>query len=693
MLKKARLSIASSPAEVYKSYLKNKYLERKMVDDGKWPLLPAKKYINLAVIGREQLNPGMSVDTSKALLYGDISDIKQRSGIKLRDIAVPDEDGVLPKFVLVEGAPGVGKSTFAWEACRKWAEGEILKDFELVILVKLRDDSIRKATCLGDLIQYPRDLTIQQTVIDEITKSGGKGVLLLLEGYDELPAPLREKDSLFREVIKGTGQFQEGTILVTSRHWASQPFLLPHSTSRRVSQHIEILGFTERDISDYLKCTLENCPDLLHNIEQYLQLHPHIHSMMYIPLNCAIIVEVYRYNKERNSIIPKTMTELYSSLVRSLLLRHICELPEYRDKCVTLEDFSNLPTCIENHFRKMCKVAYRGIFQKTQKIIFSADDIPSDLDTLGLMQSSMELHVDVGAKKSFNFLHLTIQEFLAACHITLFSLHDQTKFFAHYEDTMVIRFLAGLSPPSLESSLVDTSSSSVLKLKIEDIHRLFEAKLKPPQGYVVGDPREPIVNPFSSYVLGHLIANSKCHWDVFIGGKKEIGTIQMFVHGILDKGEGSFESELTLHVKIENYVHCDVEKLFNVPIAIEQLELKPYFEDRSSSEAAFLHPFAAGGDSEAGIKHLCLSKLKFSHVEAEKLKHFLSSTESVVILSLAYCRFNSKSIITVFQGVNLCKSIRRLNLFLSPHYEHHCDIIFETLRINRLLGAGRFNLN
>lgn len=134
------------------------------------------------------------------------------------------------------GRTGVGKSTFAWEACRKW---EILMDFQLVILVKLRDES----TCLGDLIQYPCNSTVRQKVIEEVTKTGGIGVLLLLEGYDELPASLRDKDSIFKDVIKGN-QLQEGTLLLTSRHWASQPFLLPHSTNRRVSQHMALLKKT-----------------------------------------------------------------------------------------------------------------------------------------------------------------------------------------------------------------------------------------------------------------------------------------------------------------------------------------------------------------------------------------------------------------------------------------------------------------
>lgn len=497
-------------------------------------------------------------------------------------------------------------------------------------------------------------------------------------------------------MIKGN-QLQEGTLLLTSRHWASQPFLLPHSTNRRVSQHIEILGFTEEDIGKYLRCTLKNSPGLLHDMEQYLQLHPHIHSMMYIPLNCAIVLEVYRHSKKQNSLIPRTMTELFSSLIRSLLLRHICELPEYRDTIVALEDLRNLPVCIKYHFRRLCRLAFWGIFQKTQQIIFSADDLPSGLNTLGLMQSSMELYVDVGAKKSFNFLHLTIQEFLAACHIALFPIKDQEWFFACYEDddnTMVVRFLAGLSPPALKNGLVDTGSSSVLKLRIEDIHRLFEAKLQPPQRDVLNDPNEPIVNQFSSYILGYLIANSSCQWDVFIGGKREIRTIQMFTHGILDKKDGHFESKLTLHVKIEDYIHSDVAELLNVPIAIKQLELRPYFENKTFSEDMLLHPaIDADNNSGIGIKHLCLSKLKFNCDEAEKLRLYLSNATSITSLSLVYCKFKSKSNINaldhVLEGVNACKSIQKLNLFFSPHFEHQYGSIFGMLERSKSLTELR----
>ena len=433
-----------------------------MPNYGKWPNLPSKKYINLTVIEKAQR---ATLDNSSALVYGNIQAVRRKSNISFQDVAKCDENGILPRFVLVEGAPGVGKSTFAWEACRKWVEGEILEDFELVILIKLRDDSIRKATCLGDLIQYPRDPTIRLAVIDEITKSGGKGVLLLLEGYDELPTSLRDEASLVRQVINGD-QFDAGTVLVTSRHWASQPFLLPSNTSRPVSQHIEILGFTGENINNYFSSILEEEPSLLIDFQQYLEICPHIYSMMYIPLNCAIVVDVYRHSKKENTIIPKTITELYLSLTQSLLLRHT--YPEYER--ITLVD---LPLSIKSNFDNLTKLAYKGICLNQRQVIFTEEELPCGLDTLGFMQSSMEQHVDEGVKKSFNFLHFTIQEFLAAYHIfSHHSLDSQVEAFSDNDKGMVATFLAGLSPSSLLKSLYK-------KIFLENdihIHRLFEAR-------------------------------------------------------------------------------------------------------------------------------------------------------------------------------------------------------------------------
>ena len=50
-------------------------------------------------------------------------------------ILMNTEEGRAVRCVLVEGAPGVGKSTLAWEVCHKWEELETVKQYELVVLV------------------------------------------------------------------------------------------------------------------------------------------------------------------------------------------------------------------------------------------------------------------------------------------------------------------------------------------------------------------------------------------------------------------------------------------------------------------------------------------------------------------------------------------------------------------------------
>ena len=85
--------------------LPEEYLEQKMPNYGKWPNLPSKKYINLTVIEKAQK---ATLDYSSALVYGNIQAVRRKSDISFQDVVKCDENGVLPRFVLVEGAPGVG---------------------------------------------------------------------------------------------------------------------------------------------------------------------------------------------------------------------------------------------------------------------------------------------------------------------------------------------------------------------------------------------------------------------------------------------------------------------------------------------------------------------------------------------------------------------------------------------------------
>ena len=416
----------------------------------KWPQVKSKKYINLALIQKEDITKRETDQFTTATIHGNIDNIKKtKRAIDIGEIAqLPDESQ--SKCILVEGAPGVGKSTFAWKVCRKWGKGKLLQQYKLVLILRLRDKNVRAAKIIPDLFQYHND-QIQQAAVGEIKRTGGKGVLLLFEGYDELPDKWRTEDSILLDVITGK-ELPEATVLITSRPWASE--FLHLKCKRYISQHIEILGFTKDNIQSYLENTTASDPSLLAGLKDYISCYPHIGSLMYIPLNSAIVVVVYRNSRKDESLVPKTMTELYSSLVRSLLLRYLLDHPVHgKNRRWRVRSFSNLPPDVYQQLCELGKLAYIGIVRR-QQVIFS--DLPEDFETLGLTHCSPELYIDEGATVSYNFLHLTVQEYLAAFHLSQQPVENQITCFQQHKlfkglnislNTcfhMVLLFLCGL---------------------------------------------------------------------------------------------------------------------------------------------------------------------------------------------------------------------------------------------------------
>ena len=149
---------------------------------------------------------------------------------------------------------------------------------------------------------------------------------------------------------------------------------------------------------------------------------------MNIPINCAIVVEVYR-SLAAVSTGPKTMTQLYQALVMTLLLRYLMSHPNYRNTQWTITRFEDLPNPIYQQLKQISQLAYTGMMN-FQQLIFS--DLPSNFETLGLLQKVAEFYPHRGQSVSYNFLHLTLQEFLAAYHISLMDNKEQERHFLEF---------------------------------------------------------------------------------------------------------------------------------------------------------------------------------------------------------------------------------------------------------------------
>ena len=217
--------------------------------------------------------------------------------------------------IIVEGIPGVGKSTLARELGRRWGKKEILQHFELVIVLRLRDERVQKAHTMSELFYHPNPV-IQQSIFDWMSTTLGDKVLLILDGYDELPSELQIGDrSVFARIIKGE-ELPKLTVLVTSRPSANRNL---HQLCTAKCQYIEVVGFGEKEIRAYIEHAFK------HNLEQmkaclsYIEQRPHIHSLMYVPINCAIVAELFMQNKGKP---PQTLTEVYTALTNTLLQRH-----------------------------------------------------------------------------------------------------------------------------------------------------------------------------------------------------------------------------------------------------------------------------------------------------------------------------------------------------------------------------------
>ena len=103
-------------------FLKDCY-RQPLPDDDKLLTTASKHYIQLAVISREGITCKEADEFTKKSLHGLVEKIlRKKAPIALKDILKPREDGKPVRCVLVESAPGIGKSTLAWEVCHKWEE-------------------------------------------------------------------------------------------------------------------------------------------------------------------------------------------------------------------------------------------------------------------------------------------------------------------------------------------------------------------------------------------------------------------------------------------------------------------------------------------------------------------------------------------------------------------------------------------
>ena len=658
----------------YKSYLQSCYKARALAPADKYlPTLQAP-YINLAMIKRGHHGSDAKDEFTRRTLHGGVDQIlASKTPINIEDMLVPEQrhgdahgdasssvrvsrsainpspfskvqrflhsiglsTSLPPKmaedrgsqqelkpvrFILVEGPPGIGKSTFAWEVCRKWDEIETLRDYHTVVLLKLREKWVLNATKLSDLFRYPSEPKKSRNIAKDLTRTHGRSLLLVLDGFDEVSHSFHEtsviKSILCRQLLP------ECTIILTTR--PSAKHTLESICQPPVDKHVEIIGFTEEERVRYITEVFSKEPELEVNFLKYMFLVPHIKSMMYIPLNCAIIAQVY-YESQQSShylAIPRTKTQLYKALTHSLLVRHMkmkesnCENSGMYPEGLNKEDMDK--------FKVLAKFAFDSYHckGKSKKVTFFKEDIPEGLVHFGFMNGSTEMYAGKGVEQAFSFLHLSLQEYLAAWHLAhSYSIGCQVAYHSLAVDGSQTRVRLAYSRPhevyigsdkeeaAFKSSLAPLGESLVepavfwsgitglrskkiyLSYHTQDsqvlLRSLYEAQNKfiIPRYFTAETSRRRVIigsgynrqvtsgscfalvhskslsTPYDCYALSYCLAHSSDQFslDIYINGDDDVSLVETFVKGLED--HCTFTTPLVEHLRV--WLITESEKISN----------------------------------------------------------------------------------------------------------------------------------
>ena len=346
--------------------------------------------------------------------------------VQMTDAFMPHEECDEPRVVLIEGQPGMGKTTYCQKLAYDWSVEYISAEacfpqVKMLLLLKCRDMKTADIEEAIDdqLLPLDADKKEKENFFHFIRCNQSK-ILLVLDGLDELPENLLK--GLFpliqRKILSNT------YLMLTARHEAGM----------RVRRHcdtlLEIVGFTKEDADSYITKYFSNHedPSLAAKLIEKLDREKQLRELSSNPLNTALLCLLCEDTK---GVFPSNQTKLYDQLVSCAVRRYFARKGIPMDSKDPLQTFSvNL-----NHLGKM---AFEAL--KVDRMYFSKDEMDyQSVDFLPLCFLSQEASVSkLRPIPCFSFTHKTFQEYFAAYHLAQEILSGD-------KDTAVV-LLAHLNP-------------------------------------------------------------------------------------------------------------------------------------------------------------------------------------------------------------------------------------------------------
>ncbi|XP_063050067.1 NACHT, LRR and PYD domains-containing protein 3-like [Engraulis encrasicolus] len=348
--------------------------------------------------------------------------------IKCGDIFKPGSGQDKPiRSVMTEGVAGIGKTVSVQKFILDWAEGKANQDVHFIFPFLFRELNLMKEKKLSlvGLIQhfYPK------IEAEEILTSSKHRVMFIFDGLDECRFPLQfNQNPKCCDVTEQVSvnmlltNLIQGNLLPSALLWiTTRPAAASQIRYECVDQVTEIRGFNDPQKEEYFGKRISD-ENLASRIISHLKSSRSLYIMCHIPVFCWIAAFVAERTSEESdqAEMPRTMTQMYS---RFLIIQASIKKDKYTERKETEEEI----------IFKLGKLAFQQL-EKGNLIFYEEDLREADIDVTeasvysGVCTQIFREEKDVSQAKvsMFSFVHLSIQEFLAAVYVFLcFSNRDR----------------------------------------------------------------------------------------------------------------------------------------------------------------------------------------------------------------------------------------------------------------------------
>ncbi|XP_041661276.1 NLR family CARD domain-containing protein 3-like [Cheilinus undulatus] len=344
--------------------------------------------------------------------------------IRQEDIfeAPPGRDEPI-RTVMTKGVAGIGKTVLTQKFTLDWAEGKANQDIQFTFPFTFRELNLLKERkfSLVELVHY----FFNETKEAEICRFEQFQVVFIFDGLDECRLPLEFKNNQMLTDVKESTSVDvlltnliRGKLLPSARLWiTTRPAAANQIPPECVDLVTEVRGFTGLQREEYFRKKFKDS-EQANRIISHIKISRSLHIMCHIPVFCWITASVLEdvLKTREGGELPKTLTEMYIYFL----------VVQTKVKNIKYDGGAETGPLWSPESRKMIESLGKLAFEHLQKgnLIFYEPDLKecgidikeasvySGVFTL-IFREERGLYQD----KVFCFIHLSVQEFLAALHV------------------------------------------------------------------------------------------------------------------------------------------------------------------------------------------------------------------------------------------------------------------------------------